>query len=118
MPPIGGQRPARRREGVGPLGRLAGGGGIVGERQTGPLEQLDEQVDVVLGRDGEPPAKIGQALADEAFGGVDEQDRRLEPALPVDEVGLLPGVLEVVARVRLVGDGADKAGGAEPAGRC
>ena len=56
------------------------------------------------GGDGEARAEVGQALADQALGRVDEQDRRLQPALPVDQVGLLPGVLEVVARVGLVGD--------------
>ncbi len=47
---------------------------------------------------------VREALADQALGRVDEQDRGLQPALRVDQVRLLPGVLEVVARVRLVGD--------------
>ena len=37
---------------------------------------------------------------------------------PLDELGLLPGVLEVVARVRLVGDDMDQVRGPRPAGRC
>ena len=90
-----------------------GRGRIGGDRQAGPLEQLDEQVDALVGRRGEPHAQVGQALADQALGRVDEQDRGLEATAAVDEVGLLPGVLEVVARVGLVGDVAGQVGGAD-----
>ena len=58
-------------------------------------------------------AEIGQALADRALGRVDQQHRRLEPTVPIDEVGFLPGMLEVVARVGLVGDRVDEVGGAD-----
>ena len=68
--------------------------------------------------DGEPDAEVGQALADEALGRVDQEDRRLEPAGAIDEVGLLPGVLEVVARIRLVGDQSGRGRAPGPAGRC
>ena len=36
----------------------------------------------------------------------------LQAAAPIDQVGLLPGVLEVVARIRLVGDGVHEVRGA------
>ena len=84
------------------VARVAAGSAANG--QSRPLEHLDEEVDPFRGRSREPDAEVGQALADEALGRVDEQDRGLEAALPVDQVGLLPGVLEVVARVGLVGD--------------
>ena len=77
---------------------------IRGDARARPLEQLDEEVDPRRRRGGEPHAEVGQALADEALGRVDEQDRRLEAAAAVDQLGFLRGVLEVVAGVRLVGD--------------
>ena len=63
-------------------------------------------------------AEVGQALADQALRRVDQQDRRLEAAGAVDELGLLPGVLEVVARVRLVGDRVGRGPAPGPAGPC
>src|SRR5581483_11564444 len=77
-------------------------------RHSGPLDRLGEEVDLLLGRHREPPTEVGQALADDALRRVQEKDRRLEAAAALDEVGLLPGVLEVVARVRLVGDERDE----------
>src|SRR5436190_357498 len=46
--------------------------------------------------------EVRETLADERLRRVDQQDRRLDPSESVDELGLLPGVLEVVAGVRLV----------------
>ena len=60
-----------------------------------------------------PIAEVGQPLADQALRRVDQQDRGLEAAEAVDEDRLLPRVLEVVARVRLVGDRVDERGGAD-----
>ena len=61
-----GQRPARHGDGIGQLGRLAGGDRIGRQRQAGPVVQLDQEVDLVGGRHGEPEAKVRQALADQA----------------------------------------------------
>ena len=105
-------------DGDGALGGRAGRGRVGRDGEAGALEQLDEEVDALAGRGDEPLAEVGQALADEAFGRVDEQDRRLEAALAVDQLGLLRGVLEVVARVGLVGDQARQARCAGPAGPC
>ena len=100
-------------EGDGHLRGLACRGRIGREGQSRPLEDLDEQVHPTLERGGEPDAEVGEALADQALGRVDEQDRGLEAALRVDQIGFLPGMLEVVARVGLVGDQADQVGGAD-----
>ena len=62
-------------------------------------------------RQGEHATEVGEALADQALGGVDQEHARLQPGLALDEVGLLPGVLEVVARVRLVGERAQEVEG-------
>ena len=105
-------------EGDGQLGGLARRRRIGGERQSRPLVDLDEQVRPTLERGGEPDAEVGEALADEALGRIDEQDRGLEAALRVDQVGLLPGMLEVVARVGLVGDQCRSGRRPGPAGRC
>jgi hypothetical protein len=44
-------------------------------------------------------AEIGESLADQRLRGVDQEDRGLEPAEALDELGLLPDVLRVVARI-------------------
>ena len=64
-------------------------------------------------RSGEADAQVGQSLADEALGRVDQEDRRLEATGPIHELGLLPGVLEMVTGVRLVGDQPDQVGRAD-----
>ena len=107
-----GPRPSRRA-----LGGVARAGSVVGAiAQAGPLVELGEEVDVARPRrDGEREPEVGQALADQALGRVDEEDARLEPAGAVDQVRLPPGVLEVVAGVGLVGDDVDEVVG--PDGR-
>ena len=95
-------------DGGGTLGDGAGPSRVRG-CEARALEQLDEEI-VALGRGcHEPLAEVGEALADEALRRVDEQDRRLEAALAIDQLGLLRRVLEVVAGVGLVGDGAGEA---------
>ncbi len=60
-----------------------------------------------IGR-GEPVAEVGETLAQQALRRVDEQDARLESPEAIDQVGLLPRVLEVVAGERFVGDRVDE----------
>ena len=106
------QPPPRRTHRDRALGGLAGGATVGRDRQARPVVQLDEQVGLLVGRRGERVAQVREAFADQALGGVDEQDAGLEPPAAIDEVGLLPGVLEVVARERLVRDRVNEVGGA------
>ena len=74
----------------------------------GPPEQLDEERRTLPFRCREPRPKVCQALADEALRGVDQEDRGLEPPKSVDQGRLLPGVLEVMPGIGLVGDRVDE----------
>jgi hypothetical protein len=104
---------AFRGEGDGHLGGLVCGGPIPGEWQSRPLADFDEQVYSALGWGRKPNAEVAESLADQAFGGIDEQDRGLETALRIDQICFLPGMLEMVARIGLVGDEADQISGAD-----
>jgi hypothetical protein len=96
----------RSRRGLPSLSRMRG------DRQPSPPEQLHEQIDGLFRRDREPATNVGQALADQALRRVDQQHGGLQSPPAIDQVGLLPGVLEVVARIRLVGSSVDEVGGA------
>ena len=97
----------------GPLGNVPGTGRVGRERQSRPLEQLEKDVRGLVGRAREVATEIGQSLADQALGRVDQEDRSLEAAAPLDEVHLLPGVLEVMTGERLVGDHVEQLGRAD-----
>ena len=58
----------------------------------------------------EAAAQLGQALADEGLGRVDELDGRLGAALFAHQPLLLPGVLQVVAGKRFVREQTDQSG--------
>ena len=85
------------------------GGGAGRRRRPGgqarSLEELDEQIGPVGRWRDEAFAEIGEALTDEAFRGVDEEERRLEevplaaycPACAAERV--LPSVLELCCPV-------------------
>ena len=100
--------PMRRARGVAAISaarRPSAGRRVVARPTASPARaQLGQQPAARRRGDGEPVPEVGQALADQAFGRVDQEHRRFEAALALDEVRLLPGVLEVVAGVRLVRD--------------
>ena len=82
--------------------------GVAGHRQLPDRRHLRQQPGQLLGPRRDPDAEVGQPLRDEAFRGVDQQDRGLEAAELLDQPPLLLRVLEVVAGVGLVGHGGDE----------
>lgn len=91
-------------------GHLGGRDRVAAPGQAGPLKQLDEEARLVRRRHGEAAAEIGQALADQAFGRVDQEDAGLEAVILPNEPGLLQGVLQMMARIGLVGEDTDQLG--------
>ena len=83
------------------------------------LEDLDEQVDALVGRAPRTgrPRSARPSLMRHSGVLMSRIDASSRPCA-IDQVGLLPGVLEVVARVRLVGDDVEQVRARGPAGRC
>jgi len=76
-----GQRPGDRHLAT---GSIPGSGRVGGDRQPGQPIGLDEEVLLVRSRNGEPPSQIGEALAQEALGRVDQERRMLQQTIALD----------------------------------
>src|SRR5665213_3546576 len=91
-------------------GQLSGRDRVAAAWQAGPLEQLDEEVRLVRRRDREAAAQVGQALADQALWRVDQENAALQTVVLPDELSLLQGMLEVMARIGLVSEDPNQLG--------